>query len=182
MKLSCRKFGYVVEILKEENTIEVTDNEFHIINNHVCFTDSKWSDDATLFVSFYEYTGVRGISSVVQVTNGADDDVTTGVTTDPLRAEYSSDEIEEGVINLFYTESRFVNSFQNMTTDNLPKGKITQEYELSVYWSMERSVESSPQYLHQLTVSQTSQHFNYDTFSYFFEKVLSTISLSLIHI
>ena len=175
LKLSCRKFGYVVEILKEENTIEVTDNEFHIINNHVCFTDSKWSDDTALFVSFYEYTGVRGINSVVQVTNGAD--VTTEpLRAEPLRAKYSSDEIEEGVINLFYTESRFVNSFQNMTTDNLPKGKITQEYELSVCRSIERSVESIPQYLHQLSVSQTSQHFNYDTFSYFFEKVFSTIS------
>ena len=175
LKLSCKKFGYVVEILKEENTIDVTDNNFHVINNHICFTDYKWSEGESLFVSFYEYTGVRGVSSVVQATNTIQADTTETIRTEPVSFR-NSDKIEEGIINLFYTESRFANSFQNMTTDDLPKGKNTQEYELSVGRSIERTLESIPQYLHQLTVSQTSQHFNHDTFSAFFEKVLATIS------
>ena len=171
LKLSCKKFGCVVEVLKEENTIEVTDNNFHIINHHICFTDHKWSEDESLFVSFYEYTGVRGVSSVVQVTN----DIDTPLRTEPVSFG-NSDEIEEGIINLFYTESRFANSFQNMTTDDLPKGKNAQEYELSVGRLIEKSIESIPQYLHQLSASQTSKHFNHDTFSDFFEKVLATLS------
>jgi len=175
LKSSCKRFGYVVEVLKEENTIEVTDNNFHVVNNHICFTNYKWSEDDSLFVSFYEYTGVRGVSSVVQVTNTIQTDTTeTHVRSEPTVD--NSDAIEEGIINLFYTESRFANSFQNMTTDDLPKGKITQEYELSVGWSIERSLESIPQYLHQLSVSQTSQHFNHDTFSAFFSQVLATIT------
>jgi hypothetical protein len=175
LKSSCRRFGYVVEVLKEENTIEVTDNNFHIVNNHICFTNYKWSENDSLFVSFYEYTGVRGVSSVVNVTNT----IQTETTETPVRFELTvnkSDEIEEGIINLFYTEGRFANSFQNMTTDDLPKGKNTQEYELSVGRSIEKSLESIPQYLHELSVSQTSQHFNHDTFSFFFAQVLATIS------
>ena len=175
LKSSCKRFGYVVEVLKEENTIEVTDNNFHIVNNHICFTNYKWSENDSLFVSFYEYTGVRGVSSVVNVTNT----IQTETTETPVRSELivnNSDEIEEGIINLFYTESRFANSFQNMTTDDLPKGKNTQEYELSVGRSIEKSLESIPQYLHELSVSQTSQHFNHDTFSFFFAQVLTTIS------
>ena len=173
LKSSCKKFGYVVEVLKEENTIEVTDNNFYIINNHICFTNYKWSENDSLFVSFYEYTGVRGVVNVTTNT------IQTETTETPVRSKLTvnnSDEIEEGIINLFYTESRFANSFQNMTTDDLPKGKNTQEYELSVGRSIEKSLESIPQYLHELSVSQTSQHFNHDTFSSFFAQVLATIS------
>ncbi len=172
LKLSCKNFGYVVEVLKEENTIEVTDNNFHVINNHVCFIDSKWSDEETLFVSFYEYTGIRG---VVQVTSSASS-VQEPTDPNPRTDQCNSDEIAEGIINLFYTESRFANSFRNMTTDDLTKGEITQEYDLSVSRSIENLFESIPQYLHQLLISEKSQHFNYTTFNEFFEKVLSTVS------
>ena len=175
LKSSCKRFGYVVEILKEENTIEVTDNNFYIINNHICFTDSNWSDDQSLFVSFYEYTGSRGIISVHYGANDTDD-TTSGGTTELRTKKYNSDEIEEGITNLFYTESRFLNSLQNITTDDLPKGKLTKEHDLSLRRLMEQSFESIPKYLHQLSVSQNSQHFNEDTFSTFFEQVLSTIS------
>jgi hypothetical protein len=178
LKSSCKKFGYVVEVLKEENTIEVTDNNFYILNNHVCFTDSNWSDDDSLFVSFYEYTGSRGIIPVVREINDTNNMTTSGDETTELLVtkKYISDEIEEGIINVFYTESRFLNSFQNMTTDDLPKGELTKEHDLSVRKSIEESFESIPKYLHQLSVSQISQHFNKDTFSAFFDQILSKTS------
>ena len=63
-----------------------------------------------------------------------------------------------------------------MTTDDLPKGELTKEHYLSVSRSIEQSFDSIPKYLHQLSVSQISQHFNKDTFSAFFDQVLSKIS------
>jgi hypothetical protein len=170
LKSSCRNFGYVVEVLKEENRIEVIDDDFDVINNHICFFEAKWSEENSLYISFYEYTGDRGIL----VTKAEKEEE---VRPQEVVGSFStSDEIPEGVINLFYNEQNFRNSFFKMTTDDLAKGDSIKEYELSVSKLINESFEKIPKYLDQLLVSEKSLHFNFENFNDYFQKLFSQLS------
>lgn len=169
LKYACKNYGYVLERLKEDNLIEVTDDNFYVTGGFVCFTDSVWDEDTTFFVSFYEYTGVRGCTGIVQTPPPED------VTSNDMLLK-SSDDVHEGIVNLFYNETRFRNSFSLMTSDDLSRGKLEQERELSVNNMLKSTFDAIPKFLHELSVSKQAEHFNIGVFDQYFHDFLSKIT------
>ena len=171
LKNSCRRFGHVVEILGgEENVIDVIEADFHVLNNHVVFSNSTFPVESVLFVSFYEYIGSRGLVVTNSVTNSAVQQETTESEGITIR---TSEEIDEGIINLFYNDLRFKESFSKMTTDDLRKGEETLQNELSLLGRQEEELnlirQQIPLYLSDLSVSAGYEHFNSDVFKSYFD-------------
>ena len=183
LKNSCKKFGHVVEILKEEeNVIDVIEDDFHVLNNHVILSDSTLPVEAVLFVSFYEYIGSRGLVVTDSVTNSVVAPVVQQVvqqeTVDSRGVTIrTSDEINEGIFHLFYNDLRFKESFSKMTTDDLRKGEETLQNELTLKGTQEEELnlirQQIPLYLSDLSVSPGYEQFNSNVFkSYFNDQIL----------
>tara|TARA_Y100001936_G_C16092553_1_gene687787 strand:- start:171 stop:6371 length:6201 start_codon:yes stop_codon:yes gene_type:complete len=178
LKDSCKQFGYVVETLRnEENVIEITENDFYVLNNHVIFSDSTLSVNTTLFVSFYEYIGARG---VIVDNNSTREITTTAAIPNETKNPCTSDDLHEGIFNLFYNDLRFKESFSNMTTDDLKKGNETLENERISQQTRSQELDSIrqqiPSHISELLPCTEFEQFNSNIFKSYFDGEISNIS------
>ena len=182
LSASCPQYGYVVEVLCD-GAIEVIESRFVVVCGHVVFEDACWPPEQDLFVSFYEYTGgvlAGGLSEVVPL-------VTASPSTLPLASVGSllgvTDELTEGIVNLFFTEERFCAAFSRMTSDDLAQGRRAEEAgreieeRLTQLQRMAREVKlATPTRLEDLEASAASGHFNREEYGRFFDECFTSMT------
>ena len=172
---SCPVFGYVVEVLKGDD-ISVSDETFSVLSGHVVFQDATWGAADNLYISFYEYTGRSGASAFAGTAA-----VTPTTTTRPPPSQESplrtSDELVEGVYQLFFTEERLRSSLLKMTTDDITEGEITRNHREQLWTEMRSQMsklellkENVPVHLDELQESTDAMHFNRTRFKMYFSE------------
>lgn len=177
------KLGCIVEYLdSQKNEILITSVPYVLLGAHIVF-EQGWPIDTNIYISFYEYTGSLGIPRLDVASSHHGSQANGEAVQTPVI--HSTDDINEGICNMYYTNERFRASLATITSDDIQKGNQSLQESQNVLdltcsisklqhdlYIIDHNLHTKIEKLQLQNVesSDESLHFNADTFDMFFKR------------